>query len=89
MSGTIRPGMRARNAALYRERAERARTEHERDEYTHYAEQLENALAAAERCRRCGRRLENEESKKRGVGPECLQEIRAIEGTPTRQGATP
>lgn len=34
--------------------------------------EIENALAENQRCRVCGRELKTDESKARGIGPECL-----------------
>lgn len=83
---SFRPRATARSAAAYRRRAARARTEELRNEYERYAEVLENTLAAAHRCKRCGRQLENAVSIKRGYGNECFD--RADEGSPTTEGAT-
>jgi hypothetical protein len=46
--------------------------------HTDTAETFERVLAAAHRCRMCGRELTDPESIERGVGPDCL----AKEGLP-------
>lgn len=43
----------------------------DRSDWQAEADALEAALAGSDRCRDCGRELENEESKARGIGPDC------------------
>lgn len=42
---------------------------------------LRDALRAAERCQRCGRRLTDEESIARGIGPDCATKAEAVAAT--------
>jgi DNA repair exonuclease SbcCD ATPase subunit len=41
----------------------------------HAVESLERAFRAQVRCRICGRHLENETSRGRGIGPECERKV--------------
>jgi hypothetical protein len=60
MTKLSNPGKLARQAAWHRVHGR-----------TVDAERLETALAAAGRCKVCGRSLRDPESVTRGIGPEC------------------
>lgn len=69
------PRLRARHAAYYRRRADELDHLHpERaQEYRVMAAELEATLVASHACRACGRPLEDPESQRRGVGPDCWE----------------
>lgn len=91
------PGRAARSIAMLRLRALAidegyidARDDGEAARLRQHIADLERALNEVGRCRRCGRTLTDRRSVERGIGPDCEQEERAVEGSPTAsEEATP
>ena len=72
------PGRQARAFAYYRGRSRIAAERGDTAAAARFAELAqvhEEALVAAGRCRRCGRALTAEGSRRLGIGPECLARV--------------
>lgn len=88
MPGRIRhPKQLAEALANARAQADAATDLDVREHFTLIAKDCEDRLRKAERCTSCGSKLEDPESKQRGVGPDCFarllsQPAGALRGAP-------